>query len=54
MNNDDVPADQCGVLLENGNTWWYPLETVAPAFVLRAVPRSVRRLKLAHHGIHPV
>jgi hypothetical protein len=56
VNNDDVPADQCAVLLENGNTWHYPIETVTPVpkkdYPL--LPPYVRRQKLAHHGKHPV
>lgn len=26
VNNPDVPADQLTVMLENGNTWYYPIE----------------------------
>lgn len=29
--SSDVPPDQLPVLLENGNTWWYPIETVTVA-----------------------
>ena len=30
---DGVPADMVSVLLSNGNTWWYPIESVRPAGV---------------------
>jgi hypothetical protein len=26
----DVPPDKVPVTLENGNTWWYPIEDVTP------------------------
>jgi hypothetical protein len=26
----ECPPDQVPVLLGNGNTWWYPIETVTP------------------------
>lgn len=26
VTNDDCPVDQLAVKLENGNTWWYPLD----------------------------
>jgi hypothetical protein len=48
--SDDPPPHVVAVLLENGNTWWYPIETVVPVTDLRKVPRSVRRLKLRWHG----
>ena len=31
VDDDRVPADHLAVRLENGNTWWYPLECCANA-----------------------
>ncbi len=39
------------VVLENGNTWFYPLECCTPAKNLKEVPRSVRRMKLRRAGM---
>ncbi len=46
----EAPPDHVAVLLENGNTWWYPIESVVPVTNLRDVPRSVRRMKLRLRG----
>ncbi len=40
--SDGCPADQMDVLLENGNIWRYPLETVAPSNCEQDFPRWVK------------
>lgn len=44
------PPDQVPVLLCNGNTWWYPVESVTP--VDAPMPRELRRVVLTKAGIH--
>lgn len=46
----DCPPHLLPVCLENGNTWWYPLESAEPVFDLLSVPRSVRRRRLRGRG----
>lgn len=48
--SSDVPPDRVAVHLENGNTWWYPIDAVVSVTDLQEVPRSVRRQKLRYHG----
>lgn len=45
------PADQVPVRLENGNTWWYPIEGVKRVTDLKSIPSSVRRMKFEFHGL---
>lgn len=46
----DCPPCKLAVMLENGNTWWYPIDSVVPVTDLRLVPRTVRRAKLRWSG----
>lgn len=41
----DCPPELLPVLLENGNTWWYPLEACSRARNLKLLPAYVRREK---------
>jgi hypothetical protein len=50
VRNSDCPPHVVPVKLENGNTWWYPIESVMPVEAAKSVPRSNRRSKLKHHG----
>lgn len=45
----DGPADTIAVFLENGNTWWYPVEDCQP-IPWGEVPRSIRRAYLRRKG----
>lgn len=49
---DGCPADQLPVILPNGNTWFYPVESCRPLPLqeLRNLPRSERRNILRARG----
>ena len=34
VTDNQCPPDQVAVSLENGNTWWYPMEAVRPNIVI--------------------
>ena len=44
------PPDKVPVLLGNGNTWWYPVESVTPSDEL--VPRDLRHAILDKANIN--
>lgn len=48
--DSSCPADEVPVLLGNGNTWWYPVECVAPSD--EPVPRELRHRVLESAGIN--
>lgn len=48
---DGEPDEFIACLLENGNVWWYPRETVQP-ITWAELPRSNRRAYLRKRGIH--
>jgi hypothetical protein len=52
--NSGCPVHEVPVKLENGNVWWYPVESLTPVTTLRSVPRSVRHARLRHHGYKPI
>lgn len=48
--SSEVPPHKLPVRLENGNVWWYDLESIVEIVAAKEVPRSVRRMKLRWHG----
>ncbi len=48
--SSEIPPTKLPVRLENGNTWWYDLESIVEIVAAKDAPRSVRRMKLRWHG----
>ena len=51
--HDQEPDGKVACLLENGNVWWYPIETVRLS-TWKELPRSNRRTYLAWRGINTI
>lgn len=45
-----APPHVIPVKLQNGNTWWYPMEAVSLVKDIKSVPNSIRKSKLKHYG----
>jgi len=48
--SSEIPPYKLPVLLENGNTWWYDLESIVEIVAPKDAPRSLRRAKLRWYG----
>lgn len=49
--SSECETDKLAVMLENGNTWWYPVEACTRADDMKQVPAYARRQKLKLHGV---
>lgn len=50
--DSDCRDDKLPVRLQNGNTWWYPVESCTRTKEMKQLPRYARRMKLEFHGIY--
>ena len=44
-------APKLAVLLPNGNTWWYEMDTCEVIKDLKQVPQEMRRIKMRYRGL---
>ena len=52
MATGECDTDKLAVMLENGNTWWYPVESCERIADMKQVPAYARRQKLKLHGCY--
>lgn len=52
MATGECDTDKLPVMLENGNTWWYPVEGCERITDMKQVPAYARRQKLKLHGCY--
>lgn len=45
VRSDDQPPDKMGLHLENGNTWWYPIECFEPMKPKECPPWMRRQIR---------
>ena len=48
--SSEIPPHKLPVRLENGNVWWYDLESIVEVVAAKDAPRLVRRMKLRWSG----
>jgi hypothetical protein len=44
-NDGNCPVDKLAVRLENGNTWWYPLDACSEIWSRKEIPPSLKRMR---------